>query len=229
MSRFDRTRMLLGDGVDTLAKKHVIVFGIGGVGSYVVEALARCGIGALTLVDKDVVDETNVNRQLIALSSTIGRRKVDVAKERVLDINPDCRVAAVYERVDAENASSFLNSVDYAVDAIDCVTAKLALILAAGEKGVPIISCMGTGNKLDPSQLKIADISKTTVCPLARVIRKELRKRGVNHCPVLFSTERPVPDPQTSALSRTPGSISFVPSCAGLMIAGRVVTDLIQK
>ncbi|MBP5617736.1 MAG: tRNA threonylcarbamoyladenosine dehydratase [Clostridia bacterium] len=229
MSRFDRTRMLIGDGVDLLASKHVIVFGVGGVGSYVVEALARTGIGALTLVDCDVVEESNINRQLIALSSTIGKRKVDVAAERVRDINPVCRVTPCFARVDAENAASWLEGADFAVDAIDCVTAKLALIGAAAARSVPIISCMGTGNKMDPSQLKISDLSKTTICPLARVMRKELRARGIKHCPVLYSTEEPKQADPEAVMSRTPGSISFVPSSAGLMIAGYVVTELLKK
>ena len=229
MSRFDRTRMLIGDGVDLLAEKRVVVFGVGGVGSYVVEALARCGIGALTLVDCDMVDESNINRQLIALTSTVGLRKVDVAAARVRDINPDCRVTASFARVDAENAVSWLAGADFAVDAIDCVTAKLALIEAAAARSVPIISCMGTGNKLDPSHLKITDISKTTICPLARVIRKELRNRGIKHCPVLYSTEEPKQADPDAVMSRTPGSIAFVPSCAGLMIAGYVVTELLKN
>lgn len=223
MNRFDRSRVLLGDGLDRLAQCHVVVFGVGGVGSYAVEALARCGIGRLTVVDEDVVDVTNINRQLIALTSTVGRPKVSVAQERVWDINPNCVVTAEQVRITPENADSFFQGVDYAVDAIDTVTAKIALIQAAAAASVPIVSCMGTGNKLDPGQLKIADLAKTHQCPLARVMRQELKKRGIVHLPVLFSTEEPVVKRQI------PGSVSFVPSVAGLMIAGKVIRDLAQK
>lgn len=223
MNRFDRSRVLLGDGMDRLADCHVVVFGVGGVGSYVVEALARCGVGRLTVVDDDVVDVTNINRQLIALSSTVGKPKVEVAQSRILDINPACRVSARQVRISPENAASFFENVDYAVDAIDCVTAKIALIQAATETSVPILSSMGTGNKLDPEKLTITDLAKTHACPLARVMRQELKKRGIVHLPVLFSPEEPV------VKRRVPGSVSFVPSVGGLLIAGKVIRDLTKN
>lgn len=226
MGRFDRIRLLLGDNVDLLSEKHVVVFGVGGVGSYVVEALARCGVGRITIVDNDCIAESNINRQLIALTSTVGRKKVEVARERILDINPDCNVTAKCEFVTPENAAAFLDDVDYAIDAIDNVSAKIALCVAAKEKGVSMISCMGTGNKLDPSMLEITDLSKTHTCPLAKVMRIELKKRGVTHQKVLFSKEQPIKS--SSDDRRTIGSVAFVPSVAGLMIAGEVVRDLIK-
>ncbi len=222
MERFERSRLLLGDNLDLFKKKRVIVFGIGGVGSYVVEALARSGIGELTLVDNDIVNRSNINRQIIALESTVGMKKVDVARNRVLDINPDCKVTALNEFVTPVNADSFLQGVDYIIDAIDNVSAKIALSVCAESRGIPIISCMGTGNKLDPSQLEITDISKTHTCPLAKVMRLELKKRGISHQKVLFSKEQPIKHSD----SKTIGSVAFVPSVAGLMIAGEVIRDL---
>ncbi len=226
MGRFDRTRLLLGERADILSKKHVIVFGVGGVGSYSVEALARSGVGRITIVDNDSVVESNINRQLIALSSTVGKKKVEVARDRVLDINPDCKITAKCEFITPENAASYLDDVDYAVDAIDNVSAKIALCVAAIEKGVPLISCMGTGNKLDPSMLELTDISKTHTCPLAKVMRVELKKRGITHQKVLFSKEQPVKS--STENRRVIGSVAFVPSVAGLMIAGEVIRDMIK-
>ena len=227
MDRFERTKLVLGDDADKLSEKHVVVFGVGGVGSYVVEALARCGVGKITIVDNDIVSKSNINRQLIALGSTVGMRKVEVTKARILDINPNCEVVARCEFVTAENAADFVSGkIDYVVDAIDNVTAKLKIAEIAVERGVNIISCMGTGNKLDATKFQITDISKTHTCPLARVMRAELRKRNINHLQVLFSTEQAIKS--QTANERTPGSVSFVPSVAGLLIAGKVVRDLID-
>lgn len=215
--------MLIGrEGVEQLAASSVIVFGIGGVGSYVTEGLARAGVGSLTLVDNDVVDITNINRQIPALHSTIGKHKAVVMEERIRDINPSCMVDVVDHFFLPENAHRFdFTRYDYVVDAIDTVTGKLALIEKAYDEGVPIISSMGTGNKLDPSMFKIAAIEKTKVCPLAKVMRKELRDRGIRGVKVLYSEEEPV------CHTKTPGSISFVPSVAGLLIAGEVIRDLL--
>ena len=232
--RFQRTEMLLGpEAMHRLGKARVAVFGVGGVGGYVVEALARSGVGALDLIDKDVVDETNINRQLLALSSTVGRPKVEVAAERVKDINPACAVTAyrTFFLPDTKDEFDF-TQYDYVVDAIDTVTGKLQLVQQAVAVGTPIICCMGTGNKLDASALQVADISKTTICPLARIMRKELRKRGINHLKVVYSTEEaliPVgAEEEAAALGKRtiPGSTAFVPGAAGLMLAGEVIRDL---
>ena len=236
MDSFTRTALLLGNEcMEKLKNARVAVFGLGGVGGYVVEALARSGIGALELIDHDTISFTNINRQILATHSTVGKSKAMVAKERVLDINPDCQVVAhqLFFLPDTTSAFDF-SSYSYVVDAIDTVTGKLALVTAAQAAGVPIISCMGTGNKLDPSKFQIADIAKTSVCPLARIMRKECAKRGIRHLKVLFSTEDPIPS-NSSALSleelpegrrALPGSVAFVPSVAGLMIAGEVIKDL---
>ena len=194
MSQFKRTELLIGtNSVEKLKKMKVAVFGIGGVGSYVVEALARCGIGSFDLIDKDVVSESNINRQIIALHSTVGIAKVEVAKKRILDINP-CAIVNTYETFFLpENAKEFdFVQYDYVIDAVDTVSAKIEIIRKAKEANVPVISCMGTGNKLNPLEFKIADISKTSVCPLARVMRKELSKRGIQNVKCLYSTEKPV-------------------------------------
>jgi len=220
-----RTEQLIGvEGVLKLKNSRVAVFGIGGVGSYVVEALARAGVGALDLIDNDTVAESNLNRQLIALRSTLGMPKVEVAKERILDINPDCSVN-IYQRFYLpEEADHFpFADFDYIVDAIDTVKAKISLVEEAKKANVPIICSMGTGNKLDPTRFEVADISKTSVCPLAKVMRTELRKRGINHVKVVYSKEEPL-----NVGNRTPASISFVPSAAGLIIAGQVIRDLIK-
>ena len=221
--QFKRTESLIGQAaVDKLLTSKVIVFGVGGVGSYVCEALARAGIGYMEIVDKDEVDVTNINRQLIALHSTIGMPKVEVCKARLKDINPSMEVVSrqcfyLPERSDEFDFSQY----DYVVDAVDNVTAKLDIICKAKAAGVMVISSMGTGNKLDPMAFKVADIEKTKVCPLAKVMRKELRKRGVEGVKVVYSGEEP-----QNTDSRTPASISFVPSAAGLLIAKTVIDDL---
>ena len=225
MAWTDRTLMLLGqEALDKLAQSRVAVFGLGGVGGYVMEALTRAGTGSLTLIDGDVVDETNLNRQLIATRQSIGRKKAEVACERVKSINPNCAVDARTLFYAAGNADCIdFADFDYVADCIDTVSSKLLIIERCIKSGTPVISCMGTGNKLDPSLLEIADIAKTSVCPLARVMRRELRSRGIEHVEVLFSTEPPL-----KTGSRTPGSVSFVPSVAGLMIAGAIVKGLIS-
>ena len=235
MDAFSRTEFLLGaDGMNKLKQATVAVFGLGGVGGYVVEALARSGVGALDLVDHDTVSLTNINRQIFATHSTVGMDKAEVAKARVLDIHPEISVTAHKVFYGPDTASCFdFSKYDYVVDAIDTVTGKLALVTAAQAAGTPIISSMGTGNKLDPSKFQIADISKTSVCPLARVMRKECAKRGIRHLKVLFSTEDPLsPGAVTEELPEgrrsLPGSVAYVPSVAGLMIAGAVIEDLIK-
>ena len=226
--------MILGaDALERLRRSHVIVFGIGGVGSYAAEGLARAGVGALTLVDNDTVGVTNLNRQLCALHSTLGKNKSDVMAQRVLDINPDCRVTAIPALYNEESKERFFTQrYDYIVDAIDLVSCKLSLVTTAQELGIPIVSAMGTGNKLDPTQFRITDISKTSGCHLARVMRKELRARGIPHHTVLYSEELPrtpqaLEDPPPGRRS-IPASVSWVPSCAGLMLAGYVVQELIK-
>jgi tRNA A37 threonylcarbamoyladenosine dehydratase len=232
--RFSRTALLIGEnGVERLRKSRVAVFGVGGVGSFTVEALARLGVGHFTLVDPDTVAESNLNRQLIALHSTIGKYKVDAARERVLDINPDADVEAMKLFYLPENADEFdVSRFDCIVDAIDTVSAKLELILRAKAAGVPIISSMGTGNKMHPEMLEIADISKTSVCPLARVMRRELRARGIKNLDVVYSKEEAIEPKEDIFLpngKKTVGSISFVPSAAGLLIAGKVCEILINN
>lgn len=219
-----RTRMLIGDeAVEKLKSSKVLIFGVGGVGSYVCEALARAGVGTLEIVDGDIVDMTNINRQLIALHSTVGRSKADVCAERMKDINPNINVIAKKCFYLPEKSDDFdFKSYDYIVDAIDNVTAKIDIIIRAKAAAVPVISSMGTGNKLDPASFKVADIEETKICPLAKVMRKELRKRGIKAVKVVYSEEEPV-----SVGNRTPASISFVPAAAGLLIAQAVVRDLI--
>ena len=230
--QFSRTEMLIGrEAVEKLQKSRVAVFGIGGVGSYVVEALARAGVGAIDLIDSDNVCESNINRQIIALHSTIGRPKVVAAAERIRDIQPQCKITCHNCFVLPENIKDFdLAAYDYIVDAIDTVSAKLALAVTGEQLGVPVISSMGTGNKLDPTKFAVTDIYKTSACPLARVMRTELKKRGVKKLKVLFSTEMPVKVEPVSEEHRRaiPASISFVPSVAGLIIAGEVIKDLIK-
>ena len=232
---FSRTELLLGKtNIDKLKKSTVIVFGSGGVGSYVVEALTRVGVGKIVIVDKDDISISNINRQLPATQQTIGLSKVKIMKERMLSINPEITVVAKQEFYLPGRADEFLNDdLDYIVDAVDNVTAKLDLICCAKEKNIPIISSMGTGNKLDPTRLEIADIKKTSVCPLAKVMRKELRKRNVDSVKVVYSKEEPVVpmtvDEEGNPIrSSVPGSISFVPSVAGLIIASEVVKDLLK-
>lgn len=232
---FLREEMLLGArAMECLRRAHVIVFGIGGVGSYAAEGLARAGIGRLTLVDNDTVGMTNLNRQLCALHSTLGQYKSDVMAARVRDINPDCRVTSLPELYSEETKERFFTEAyDYIVDAIDLVSCKLSLIQAAKERGIPIISAMGTGNKLDPTRFCITDISKTSGCHLARIMRRELRSRGILHHTVLYSEELPMTPEELEApppgRRSIPGSVSWVPSCAGLMLAGYVVQALIAE
>lgn len=230
---FCRTEMLLGRAaMDKLARSRVAVFGVGGVGGYVCEALARSGVGALDLIDKDKVALSNINRQIIATHKTVGRYKTDVMQERILDINPQARVCVHPCFFLPENADSFpFCEYDYVVDAVDTVTAKIELVLRAQAAGVPVISSMGAGNKLDASAFCVADIYETKVCPLARVMRRELKKRKVEHLKVVYSEEEPIvpagnPDGDLTKGRRTPGSAAFVPSVAGLIIAGEVVKDL---
>lgn len=237
MNQFSRTELLIGkEGISKLQKSKVAIFGIGGVGSYVVEALARAGVGSFVLIDNDTVSLTNLNRQLIATYSTIGEYKVDVAKARVLDINPKAKVKVYKEFFMPDTKKKIITeNLDYVVDCIDTVTGKIAIILECNALNIPVISSMGTGNKLDPSKFEITDINKTTICPLAKVMRKELRARGVKKLKVIYSkeeplkpTEKPLEEPKEGKRS-VPGSISFVPSVAGLMIAGEIVKDLLQK
>lgn len=232
--QFSRTRLLLGDdGIEKLQKARVAVFGVGGVGGYAVEALARAGVGALDLIDNDTVACSNLNRQIIATHDTIGKLKVDVAADRVHAINPDCTVRVYRTFYLPETKDQFdFTQYDYVVDAIDTVSGKIALVLQAKEAGVPIICAMGAGNKLDPSMFEVADLYKTSVCPLARVMRTECRKRGIKHLKVVYSKEPPV-TPLVSAEDMAPGkrsvpgSVSFVPAAAGLILAGEVVRDLV--
>lgn len=239
MNEFMRTELLLGaKAMEKLKNSRVAVFGVGGVGGYAVEALARSGVGALDLIDDDVVSESNINRQIIALRSTIGMPKVEVAAARVRDINPDCNVRTYRCFYTPETAGEFdFAQYDYVIDAIDTVTGKIALVMQAKDAGTPIISSMGAGNKLDPTAFKVADIYKTSVCPLARVMRRELKKRGVKKLKVVYSEEEAMTplrmDPTVDAgghpKRQTPGSVAFVPSVAGLILAGEVVKDLVKN
>ncbi len=247
LNQFSRTQLLLGkEGIDRLAEAKVAVFGIGGVGGYVVEALARSGVGSFVLVDDDKVCLTNLNRQIIATRSTVGKYKTDVMRDRILDINPQAQVEVRQCFYLPENADEFdFSGYSYVVDAVDTVTAKLEIIMRAKQTGTPVISSMGAGNKLDPTKFQVADIYDTTICPLARVMRRELRKRNVKDLKVVYSTEksiRPLEDMSISCRTNCicppgakhkcterrdiPGSVAFVPSVAGLIIAGEVVKDL---
>lgn len=233
-NEFSRTELLIGEaGVETLKRSRVAVFGIGGVGGYCAEALARAGVGALDLVDGDVVSVTDLNRQLYALHSTLGRDKVDVAAERIADIAPACvvRTFKLFYLPETEDEID-LGGYDYVVDAIDTVAGKLALAVNAQIKGTMIISAMGAGNKLDPTRFEVADLAKTSVCPLARVMRRELKKRGVEHLKVVYSKEEPVQPlvfEQKAGGKPTPGSLSFVPPVMGFVLAGEVIKDLLKK
>lgn len=239
--QYIRSAMLFGeDAINKLAKKRVIVFGIGGVGGHVVEVLARSGVGSIDLVDHDTVALSNINRQLIATYETLGRKKIEVMKERILSIQPECQVTLWDTFYLPEEKDKFpFTEYDYMVDAIDTVTAKIDLVLQARAFGVPIISCMGTGNKLDPTRLAVTDIYKTSVCPLAKVMRRELKKRGVEKLKVVYSTEEAltpiagltaedaIPQAESTSRKATPGSNAFVPATAGLLIGSEVVKDLI--
>ena len=230
MNQFSRTELIIGkEGVDKLNKSKVAIFGIGGVGSFVAEGLIRAGVQNFILVDKDVVDLTNLNRQIIATHDTIGRPKVEVAKERMLSINPKANIEIHQEFFTPESPELLDNTVDYIIDCVDNVTAKIELVLRAQKLNIPVISSMGTGNKLDPTRFEITDIYKTSVCPLAKVMRKELKARGIKKLKVIYSKEEPVKVSQKNEEGKpVPGSISFVPSVAGLTIAGEVVKDLIK-
>lgn len=235
-NKFDRTKRLLGaDAMEKLNNSHVAVFGIGGVGGHAADALARSGIGEITIVDSDEVAESNINRQLIATTKTVGCKKVEVMKEHLLEINPKAKVHAHDCFFLPETKAEFdFSKYDYVIDAVDTVTAKLALVEACQESGVPIVSSMGAGNKLDPTAFEVTDIYKTSVCPLAKVMRKELKARGIKHLKVVYSKEIPLEPIEDAAFvsdesrSRraTPGSIAFVPSVAGLILAGEVIKDL---
>ena len=249
LNQFSRTQLLFGaDAMGKLAASRVAVFGIGGVGGYTVEALARSGVGAIDLIDDDRVCLTNINRQIVATRKTVGKHKVDVMEERILDINPKCKVRAykcfyLPETKDQFNFSEY----DYVIDAVDTVTAKISLIMQANEAGTKVISCMGAGNKLDPTAFEVSDIYKTSICPLARVMRRELKKRGVKKLKVVYSKEkalRPLEDMSISCRTNCicppgaerkctdrrdiPGSVAFVPSVAGFILAGEVIKDLIK-
>ena len=233
--RFIRTEMVLGtDAMERLRGCHVAVFGLGGVGSYAVEALCRSGVGELTLIDQDTLSVSNINRQLFALTSTVGLSKAEAAAARCRDINPDVIVHPVCATYDAAHRENFFATrYDYIVDCIDLVSCKLDLIEQAQLRGIPILSALGTGNKLDPSLLRVTDISKTSGCPLARVMRKELRARNIHHLKVVFSPEEPAPTQQLETpppgRRSVPASVAWVPSCAGLMMAGTVIQDLITR
>ena len=231
MGIFDRTEALIGsERLEKLKKAKVAVFGIGGVGGYVCEGLVRSGVGELHLIDNDTVSETNINRQIVALRSTVGRYKTEVMRERIADINPDCKVEEYRSFYLPENADEFdLSSYDFVIDAIDTVSAKIELAVRATRDGVPFIACMGTGNKLYPELLEITDLSKTSVCPLAKVMRRELKARGIEHVTVLYSPEKPIPAVITENGRHAPASTAFVPASAGLMIAAHVVRVISEK
>lgn len=250
LNQFSRTELLIGKAaMDKLAKSRVAVFGIGGVGGYVVEALVRSGLGAIDLIDDDKVCLTNINRQIFATRKTVGQYKVDVAAERIADINPDVSVNIYKTFYTPETSEQFdFTQYDYVVDAIDTVTGKIELVVNANKAGVPIISSMGAGNKLDAAAFEVADIYKTSVCPLARVMRRELKSRGIKHLKVVYSKEQPLTPIEDMAISckahcicppgtarkctqrrQVPGSIAFVPSAAGLIIAGEVIKNLIKE
>lgn len=232
MEQFSRTELLIGkEKLEKLNKSKVAVFGIGGVGSYVVEALARAGVNNFVLIDKDTVSISNINRQLIATHKTVGMSKVEVAKNRILDINPNANIEIYQEFFMPETTGIIDNTVSYIVDCIDTITAKIELVVRANNLNIPIISSMGTGNKLDPTKFEIADIYKTSVCPLAKVLRKELKARNIQKLKVVYSKEEPIKtgvfDEETG--KSVPGSISFVPSVAGLILAGEVIKDIIKE
>lgn len=249
LNQFSRTELLIGkEGIEKLQKAKVAVFGIGGVGSFVVEGLVRAGIGNFILVDDDKICLTNLNRQLISTRKTIGRPKVEVAKERILEINPNAKVEIYQEFFMPDSKEILDDSVDYVVDAVDTVTAKIELVIRANTLNIPIISSMGTGNKLDPTRFEVTDIYKTSICPLAKVMRKELRARQIKELKVVYSKEEPIKPEEAentscktncicppgtarkcTARNQVPGSISFVPSVAGLIIAGEVINDIINN
>lgn len=248
LNQFSRTELLIGkDGIEKLQNAKVAIFGIGGVGSFVVEGLVRAGVGNLILIDDDKVCLTNLNRQIIATRATVGKPKVEVAKERILEINPNANVEIHQDFFMPDSKGILDDTVDYIVDSVDTVTAKIELVLRANKLNIPIISSMGTGNKLDPTRFEVTDIYKTSVCPLAKVMRKELRNRGIKKLKVVYSKEEPIKPYETlenscksgcicptetvrkcTERNQVPGSISFVPSVAGLIIAGEVIKDIVK-
>ncbi|MDD2480858.1 MAG: tRNA threonylcarbamoyladenosine dehydratase [Lutispora sp.] len=224
LSMYERTELLIGEeGIKKLKDSKIAIFGIGGVGSFAAEALGRCGVGELVLVDYDTINDTNLNRQLHSTTKTIGKYKVDAMKERLLEVNPEIRIHTHKDKYNQDTSDVLLNKdYDYVIDAIDMVTSKINLIVKSIEMNIPIISSMGAGNKLDPSMFEVADIYKTEMCPLAKVLRYELRKHGVKKLKVVYSKERPI------KTANVPGSISFVPSAAGLILASVVVKDILK-
>ena len=229
LNQFSRTELVVGkDGVEKLNNTKIAIFGLGGVGSFALEGLVRAGIGNLVLIDNDCVELTNLNRQILATHKTIGKPKVEIAKQRILDINPNANVEIHQEFFMPETEGILDNSIDYIVDCIDTVTAKIELVVRAEKLNIPIISCMGTGNKLEPTRFEVADIYKTSICPLAKVMRKELRNRGVKKLKVVYSKEEPIKSNKKDR-NQVPGSISFVPSVAGLIIAGEVVRTILNN
>lgn len=239
LNQFERTELLIGkEGIKKLQNAKVAVFGIGGVGSFVVEGLARAGIGNFILIDNDEVSITNLNRQIIATRKTIGKPKVEVAKERILEINTNANIETHQELFMPNSKELLDNTVDYIIDAVDTITAKIELVVRANKLNIPIISSMGTGNKLDPTKFEVTDIYQTDICPLAKVMRKELRKRNIKKLKVVYSKENPIKINKTECICQpeingvtkrqVPGSISFVPSVAGLIIAGEVIKDIIR-
>lgn len=235
LNQFSRTELLIGtEGVEKLHKSKVAIFGIGGVGSFVVEGLVRAGVENFILVDDDKVCLSNLNRQIIATHKTIGKYKVEAAKERILEINPNAKVETIQEFFMPESKEILDKTVDYIIDCVDTVTAKIELVIRANKLNIPIISSMGTGNKLNPTKFEVTDIYKTSVCPLANVMRKELKAREIKSLKVVYSKEEPIKpydicQPDARAKKQVPGSISFVPSVAGLIIAGEVIKDIINK
>lgn len=233
LNEFSRTELLIGkERINKLNKAKIAVFGLGGVGSYVVESLARIGVGNFVLVDNDAISITNINRQLFATHKTLGKPKVEIAKERILDINPNANVITYQDFFMPETKGIIDESITYIIDAIDTVTAKIELVMRANDLNIPIISCMGTGNKINASKFEITDVYKTSVCPLAKVMRKELKAREIKKLKVLYSKEEPIKveayDEEKTTKKQVPGSVSFVPSVAGLLIAGEVVRDIIM-
>ncbi len=231
LNQFSRTEILISkENIEKLHNSKVAIFGIGGVGSFVVEGLVRSGIENFILVDNDTISLTNLNRQIIATTKTIGMPKVEVARDRILEINPNANIE-IYKEFFMPDSKEILNSsISYIIDAVDTVTSKIELVIRANKLNIPIISCMGTGNKLDPTKFEIADIYKTSVCPLAKVMRKELKARGINRLKVVYSKEEPIKlnEIHQNEGRQVPGSISFVPSVAGLIIAGEVIKDIIK-
>ena len=230
--QFSRSAMIVGEeALEKLAACRIALFGVGGVGGFALEALARCAVGEIDLIDNDTVNITNINRQIIALHTTVGKYKVDVAKERAMDINPDAKINVYKTFYLPENSAQFdFSKYDYVIDCVDTVTAKLEIVQNAKRAGVPVISCMGTGNKLDPTRFEVSDIYKTSVCPLSKVMRRELKKRNIDSLKVVYSKEEPVnlAVPKNGEERIPPASVSFVPSVAGLIIAGEVIKDLID-